>query len=156
MIADATTALSEDVVGYPPLASGNYRFVLTWGENPSDLDSHLFVPISAIYSEVYYSNKTASDNSAYLDWDDTTGYGPETITITTQNTGTYYYSVYLYSGIGNIKGSGATVKVYNASGLWKTYKASDATGDSSQRWWRVCSLTGSTITSLNTFASSGE
>lgn len=92
--------------------------------------------------------------SLSLDWDSPFGYGPETITITTQRTGTYYYSVYLNAGSGTIKDSGATVKVFNSSGLWKTYKASEATGDG--RWWRVCTLNGNTITLLNAFSSSAK
>jgi len=154
VVADDTVDLSEDVVGYTPLASGEIRIVLTWNENPSDLDSHLYVPVIA--DEVYYSHKTASDGSANLDWDDTTSYGPETITISSQKSAgnTYYYSVYHYSGSGTIGASGAVVKVYNSSGLWKTYNVSGASGDGSKLWWRVFSLNGSTITDLNAFSDS--
>ncbi len=158
VVADTTVTVEEEIVAYTVLSSGRYRFVLTWGQNPSDLDSHLYVPLSggATYDEVYYGDKVASDSSANLDWDDTTSYGPETITITTRNTGTYYYSVYKYSGSGDIKTSGAVVKVYGSSGLIATYNASSAGGSSSDRWWRVCTLNGSTLTGLNTFSSTGK
>lgn len=147
--ADSTTAVDEDVVGYEPLQIGQYRFVLTWGESPSDLDSHLFVPV--INDEIYYSDQDASDGSANLDWDDVTGYGPETTTITTQHSGTYYYSIYNYSQSGSFSTSGAVIRVYNSSGLWRTYAASSVAGDGTSDWWRVCSLNGSTITEINTF-----
>lgn len=152
-----TAAVLEDVIGYSVISgSSQYRFVLTWGANPSDLDSHLFVPVSSGYSEVDYFNDTASDSSANLDWDDTSSYGPETVTITRQNSGTYYYSIYNFSGGTSIKSSGATIKVYNGSTLIRTFTASNASGDSTQRWWRVCTLNGSTLTQLNTFSSTGR
>ena len=144
---DVTVELDEDVIGYTPLMSGEIRIVLSWGENPRDLDSHLLVP--GVNEEIYYSYQDASDGSANLDWDDTTSYGPETITITDQNAGTYYYSVYHYAGDSNLGSSGAVVRVYDDSGLWRTYEVSNASGDDAARWWRVFSLNGSTITSLN-------
>jgi uncharacterized protein YfaP (DUF2135 family) len=153
VVSDDTLDLSsagEDVVAYTPLASGQIRIVLTWGENPSDLDSHLYVPV--IDDEIYYSDKVASDSSANLDWDDTSSYGPETITITTQQTGTYNYSVHHYSGSGNLGTSSAVVKVYNSSGLWRTFSVSNATGVGTTSWWRVFSLDGSTITTQNSFS----
>lgn len=149
VIADETVSLYEDVVGYGPLASDEIRIVLTWGSSPEDLDSHLFVPV--INEEVYYYDDIASDNSAYLDWDDTTGYGPETITISSQHPGDYYYSVFNYDQDGSFITTKAVVKVYNSSGLWRTYEAEDLSGDGTQDWWRVFRLNGSTITTINTF-----
>lgn len=146
---DVTVAVTEDIVGYTPLQYGQYRFVLTWGEAPRDLDSHLYVP--GISDEIYYSDKNASDASANLDWDVTTGYGPETTTISTQRSGTYYYSIYNYTQSGSFSTSGAVVRVYNSAGLWKTYTASSVTGDGTSDWWRVFSLNGNTITPINTF-----
>ncbi len=151
VVADITVELDESVVGYDPLSSNEYRIVLTWGENPRDLDSHLRLPN---LDTVDYNNETADDSSANLDWDDTQSFGPETITITTQNAGTYYYSVHNYAGTGTIGTSSAVVKVYNYSGLWRTYTVSQITGDSSKRYWRVFSLNGSNITALNTYADS--
>jgi len=149
VVADDTVDLSEDVVGYTPLASGEIRIVLTWGNYPGDLDSHLYIP--GTNEEIYYDNETASDTTANLDWDDTDGYGPETITITTQKSGTYYYSVYNYDQEGSFVTTQALVKVYNSSGLWKTYYANAASGDGTNDWWRVFSLNGSTISAIGTF-----
>lgn len=141
--------LYEDVVGYPPIKDGQYRFVLTWGPDPSDLDSHLLIP--GTNDEIYFADQDTPDASANLDWDVVTGYGPETTTITTELSGTYYYSIYNYSQSGNFLNSEAVVKVYNSSGLWKTYAASSVVGDGTSDWWRVCSLNGDTITPINTF-----
>jgi len=149
VVADDTVDLSEDIVGYTPLASGGIRIVLTWGEDPGDLDSHLLVPGTP--DEIYYDDQTASDSTANLDWDETDGYGLETTTISTQKSGTYYYSVYNYDGSGSFVTTGAVVKVYNSAGLWKTYDATAATGDGTSDWWRVFSLDGTTITSIGTF-----
>jgi hypothetical protein len=149
VIANDTVTLSEDVVGYTPLGDDEIRIVLTWGSYPGDLDSHLY--ITKISDEVYYYDELASDGSANLDWDDTDGYGPETITITTQLSGDYYYSVYNYDEVGSFITTKAIVKVYNSSGLWRTYEADDISGDGTQDWWRVFKLNGTTITEIGTF-----
>jgi len=40
--------VEQDLVLVPSaLSAGQYRFVLTWGQDPQDLDSHLWVPIGA-------------------------------------------------------------------------------------------------------------
>ena len=82
------------------------RIVLTWGSSPSDLDSHL------TYGNYhcYYSSK--STPNATLDVDDTSAYGPETITIT--DVGNYKFNYYIrnYSQSGTMYASGAYVKVY--------------------------------------------
>ncbi len=51
------------------------KIILTWGEAPSDLDSHIF---SQNY-HAYWIDK--DDGNLNLDHDDTSSYGPETITI---------------------------------------------------------------------------
>lgn len=79
-------------------------FTLTWGENPSDLDSHLLTPSGA---HIYYAHKT--DDGASLDYDDTSSYGPEHVAITTLNDGEYLYSVHWYSGAGTWATSGGVV-----------------------------------------------
>ena len=99
------------------------RAVLTWGAHPSDLDSHL----SYKNNHIYFSSKKG--DQAHLDVDDTTSYGPETITIVKKKQGEkYLYSVHNYSndkspsskGLGK---SGATVRVYIGQTLVRTYKA---------------------------------
>ena len=86
-------------------SDGNIRIVLTWGENPLDLDSHLIGrKPNGNYFDVYYSNKVYTYNGiamANLDVDDTSSYGPETETITSDLNGTYVYGIYDYSNGGS-------------------------------------------------------
>ena len=92
------------------------RVVLRWGENPRDLDSHLVGPTAdGGRFHIYYSNKTSGRN--YLDHDDTSSYGPETITIYETTPGVYTYLVHDYtnrnsSNSNALAQSGAYVEVY--------------------------------------------
>ena len=65
---------------------------------------------------IYYGNKTAYDDGemiCQLDHDDTSSYGPETITLYMDKIGANYkYSVYQFSTDGDISLSGARVVVY--------------------------------------------
>ncbi len=137
----------------PTLAPGEMRVVLTWGANPRDLDSHLWLPDATPY-HIYYANKGHSTYFpfAWLDYDDTTGYGPETTTIAQRYPGTYTFAVYLYYGSGTLPTSGARVQVYDTSGL-VTQFAVPATGTG--RWWYVFEMDGTTgaITPINTILS---
>ncbi len=156
---DVTVVALEDIVAYPPLTTGQYRFVLTWGASPYDLDSHLFMPVSGGGTdEIFFGDQIASDGSANLDWDDTTSYGPETISITTVNPGTYAYSIYNYSGSPALGTSEAVVKVYDSTGLIKTLSISDASGSGSELWWKVFTFNGTskTFTWLNQMAGLGN
>jgi hypothetical protein len=133
------------------ITAAQTSFVLTWGANPRDLDSHLLTPsIGGTTYHVYYSNKGSSTSPPYarLDVDDTDGYGPETLTIYQLYAGTYHYYVYRFAGTGTIAGSGAQVKIYNPQGLAYTVTApSSGTGD----YWRVADVNGSNgqITIIN-------
>lgn len=69
----------------PILDEDEIRVVLTWGASPRDLDSHMTGPASdGDRFHVFYSHKKYTENGIKkvgLDVDDTTSYGPETITI---------------------------------------------------------------------------
>lgn len=104
---------------------GTYRIVLTWGSSPRDLDSHLICTGNEDY-HVYYGDKVSYDNKASLDWDDTTSYGPETITVEIGQGNSYIYAVHNFTdrnataGEGqawNLANSGAKVEVYDSSGI---------------------------------------
>jgi hypothetical protein len=122
---------------------GSLRIVLTWGENPNDLDSHLTGPqTNGSRFHCYYRNQMPNEQ-VNLDVDDVTSYGPETITITTLMAGTYRYSVhnyserYLSSAATGIANSPARVAVYSSEGLIAEFIAPAATpGDT----WRVFEL----------------
>jgi hypothetical protein len=108
----------------PVLSEDEIRIVLTWGAEPSDIDSHLIgrTPSGDSFN-VYYDDKVYHYNDAEmanLDVDDTTSYGPETITILEDIFGTYTYAVHDYSnrdasGSYALSNSGAIVRVYQGS-----------------------------------------
>ena len=88
------------------------KIVLDWGEYPYDLDSHVLDE----KHHVYYSNMT--QGNLELDRDDTSSYGPETITIKDPDPNSVYkYFVHDYSNGDHISSdelsySEAQVKVY--------------------------------------------
>ena len=130
------TTTQRDAVMSKKLNSNQYRAVLTWGSTPADLDSHLEGP----GYHVYYSSKTGTN--AALDIDDTTSYGPETITFTINPTGTYSYYVHDYtnrdkSGSRALAGSGATVRVYCGSEQLAEVHVPGGTG----LYWNVFTIT---------------
>ncbi len=99
-----------------------FRVVLNWGASPRDLDLH------AVYedSHVFFSKKQGAD--AFLDVDDTTGYGPETITVSKRHPGSkYVFAVHNYSADGRYgtttlsAASRAKVFVYVGESLLKSY-----------------------------------
>ncbi|MBM7116224.1 tetratricopeptide repeat protein [Archangium primigenium] len=98
------------------------RIVLNWGATPADLDSHLVHPST----HVFFSNQ--GGDLARLDVDDTTGFGPETITLDKKKPGVkYLYAVHNYSeaaatgskSLADI--SKAKVFVYVGSSLVRTF-----------------------------------
>jgi hypothetical protein len=97
------------------------RIVLSWGAEPPDIDSHIVFP----GNHVYYNHKTGTD--AMLDVDNTTGYGPETITLLRKHVGErYVYAVHDFSDRADtttdrLAHSGAKVFVYVGQTLVKTY-----------------------------------
>lgn len=131
------------------LAEGQLRIVLEWGETPTDLDSHLTGPESGgDRFHLYYSNQVPSGASAELDRDDTSSFGPETVTVEAFRTGLYRYSVHNYSddsenGALGIERSPAQVKVYDDSGLIRTYRPPAASATAGNTW-RVFEFDGDT------------
>lgn len=103
----------------PVIPGDAYRIVLTWGQNPSDLDSHVTGTLSnGSGFHVYYAHKSQIDGEieiCNLDVDDTNSYGPETITLRATESTPYYYYIHHYAGSGNILASEATIKVYRGS-----------------------------------------
>ena len=106
VVVQANACSERDVTMSPTNISagdeGLLQIVLTWGETPRDLDSHLLGPADENgddYFHVYYRDKNAysedGDVIANLDLDDTSSYGPETTTIYKGFTGRKY-SFYVY------------------------------------------------------------
>ena len=103
-----------------------YRVVLTWGYTPEDLDSHLNATLGISNDHIYYRRMTGSGSN--LDVDDTTSYGPETITIPDISvySGKVMYSVHDYTNrdsdtSSEMSNSGAVVKVYKGGTLLETF-----------------------------------
>lgn len=115
------------------------RVVLTWGANPSDLDSHMIFP----GNNIYFRNQQGDD--AHLDVDDVDSYGPETITLEKKHYGeSYVYAVHDYSNQGRpasrqLSASQAKVFVYMGQSLVRTYYVPQ---DRSGNLWTVFRMTG--------------
>ncbi len=98
------------------------RIVLSWDEQPLDIDSHLSYQGGYV---CYYQKDAVNAN---LDVDDTDSFGPETITITKKLEGKkYVYAVHNFSNKDNNNDSNlsnisnAKVYVYIGNTLIKTY-----------------------------------
>jgi hypothetical protein len=133
--------------------------MLTWGEAPSDLDSHLTGPGGV---HVYYSqlgSKVAAPH-AELDTDDTSSFGPEITTIPRLTPGTWRYSVHNYSGqsSGRMESSRAVVNlVVGRTGLIRRYEV-PTSNPGSGNLWTVFELVvdgsgGVAVRDLSTFSS---
>lgn len=140
-----------------PTGSSGIKVKLTWGTNPLDLDSHIFVPDG---SHVYYGAPGSLTNAPYLnlDVDDVTSYGPEIMTFTRLQIGTYHYYVNNFSqtfGPG-MTGSPARVEL-NVNGNASLY--SPPVNEGTNLWWHVFDLTvdascNITVTPVGTWGSS--
>jgi len=155
--------------GTGALTANQVRAVLTWGENPRDLDSHLTGPSSASSGSLtdttnrfhmYYSART--QDVAVLDVDDTSSFGPETTTIsppsgrTTLRAGLYRYSVHHYSGSATIPTSGASVTLY-VGGRQQEFRPPAGSVGGSNTVWTVFELAvdaagGITVYPVNTYS----
>ncbi|MDP8241133.1 MAG: carboxypeptidase regulatory-like domain-containing protein [Candidatus Hatepunaea meridiana] len=124
VLVTANESTEKNFVISPELGGGGeqFRFVLTWGADPSDLDSHLKTPFNTPFDHVYFGSPGSSDSPPYvtLDHDVTNGNGPETMTIHRLSDGTYRYYVHNYSVNGDLAGCGAQVAIYNEGGLLQT------------------------------------
>ena len=120
------------------------RVELTWGAQPSDLDSHLW-DAETVPNHLYYSRKTIP--SADLDLDDTTGFGPENVRITpiVGPRNRYDYAVHHFGG--SLPPSGPiTVRVFRASATVPVATFTRTTWPISRGYWHVFSLDPATAT----------
>ena len=131
-----------------PLDDGNWRIVLTWGENPADLDLHCVTPaIEGQQHHIFYraACRGSRDEAPYadLDVDDRNSFGPETVTIADLRSGDYTFHVHNYGGEnedepGTLAGSYARVQVYNPDGFRVRAFNVNAGGF----WWHAFTLRG--------------
>ncbi len=158
-----TTATQITATVTDPVPVGQMRIVLNWGRLPSDLDSHLTGDSTTTAGRpryhVYYANRVVrfanGDTVAYLDVDDVTSYGPETITIYRFFPGTLRYKIHDYSNRGTTgsrymsDSSQAIVRVYTSAGLIREDRI--RTGVAGNQWY-VYDINGATqaLTFVNT------
>jgi hypothetical protein len=134
-----------NIVSNTQIANGQMKIVLSWGEIPTDLDSHLVKKTDGqenyhIYYSTYNTNNGSNpDNKTpegdYLDLDDTSSFGPETTTIKEINTDSIYtYYVHNYSGGEGTVLSNSEAKIeINFNGTIRTFTVPNQEG----QYWKV-------------------
>ncbi|MHC6203547.1 YfaP family protein [Breznakiellaceae bacterium SP9] len=131
--------------------AGALRVVLDWGERPSDLDLHF--EKERAYHISYQNMHASSDGDVKLDRDDTSGYGPETISASkVDNSAAYSVYVIDYSNLGlsssqALAKSGATIRVYGNNQLLHTYQVPES---GSGTRWNVFKLVNGKVQAVNT------
>jgi hypothetical protein len=138
-VVGGVTRGDYDITLSRPLGEG-YRFVLTWGESPLDIDSHLLTPpIEGTPYEVRWNNRGSLESLPFanLDVDDQDGYGPETTTIAQNIDGTYHYAVYQWSSSGTLLESQARVVLYSGDQILRQWTVPSSGAGT---WWYVCDL----------------
>jgi len=148
-------------------SKGTATFVLTWGEYPKDLDSHLLGKDGAgKFHHIYFENETANitvpnppqlydvDENSYeyysrqydlrLDVDDTDSYGPETTSVYRCNPDDAWYTFFVYNYSGNSEehtlfNSLAQVSVTTETQT-KVFSISQIQNGTTQRVWVVCRI----------------
>ncbi|MCF8778380.1 DUF5011 domain-containing protein [Vibrio sp. IRLE0018] len=133
--ANTNNICEVSMIAKSHLAQGDLSAILEWNVDPNDLDSHL-IKYDATGKQLYhvfYNNEVAGD--AKLDVDDTSSYGPETITINNIEHEAYYiYAVHHFSGSGSIT-STSQARVRLQTGDVDTTYYAPSTGEG--RWWKV-------------------
>ncbi len=117
----SSDSITKDLIISKIMQDNEMRIVLSWGENPSDLDSHISQNEgNTVLQHIYYNHQTGT--GVKLDTDDTTSYGPETVTLNNSSNYTYKYYVHDYTNKGSssssaMSSSGAKVTVYTSNNV---------------------------------------
>ena len=158
VVQSGTTSSQNGALSPSTISGDGYTVVLTWGENPRDLDSHVEGTLSNNNTfHVYYSHKSNYDGDievCNLDVDDTTSYGPETITLRPTTTNPYYYYIYKYSGSGTVATSEAQIRLYKDGVLLRTFNVPTDQGDGD--YWNVFAIINGRLVVKNTITSSAN
>jgi len=122
--------------------AGKMTAILSWKVDPRDLDTHLVkYDLSGNQQyHIYYSHKNDSASGDNLDRDDTSSYGPETLTIQNVDADSVYvYYVYHYGGSGSISTTSlAQVDVTNFFSATEPFQAAYQAPTSGEgRYWKV-------------------
>lgn len=159
-VTSGATTANVNLVLSNILASTEYRIVLTWGETPPDLDSHLTGPLpDGTRFHMYYPYAEVNGGSPWpeyvkLDLDDTTSYGPETTTIYQQIPGVYRFSVHDYTNRWSsystaLSNSGAQVRVYHGDNCIAIF---NVPANQEGTLWTVFEMDGGRIIPINTMS----
>jgi len=154
------TSSNNNISITPVVTNGEIRIVLEWGQLPADLDSYLtgIVNETEASFEVYYGNKNyynAGVLEASLDVDDTSSFGPETITLEPNSEGVYRFYVHDYTNRNNsrdsmtLANSGATVRVINEYGVEKIFNVPN---NKPGTFWNVFEIENNIIKPINSMS----
>lgn len=134
----AESILRNRYIVSPLMDIDQFRVVLTWDQQPEDLDAH-FIKTNS-YHISYRNTRVLNDGTGQLDRDDMDGYGPETITVSQLNANAEYtffvknYSLERNPSAVPLSSSKATVWVYGNGKLLNTfYVPTNLIGDT----WQV-------------------
>ena len=139
-----TTAVNQTITACLSLTQAAVTIKLSWGEQPRDLDSHIWAPDAAgTAREIDFTDRGVLGSSPYLnlDVDDTTSFGPEFVTIARLAKGaTYRYWVRNYSETFTPGQTGSPARVeLNVRGALRVF--TPPTGEtSSTRDWHAFDL----------------
>jgi len=145
-IADGQT--TQTVIALVALSAGdgqNVVVVLSWGSAPEDLDLHMSGPDGGSGRfHAYYSN-TNPVSFVFLDLDDTSSFGPETMTVSAADgqfvVGDYHVWVHKFSSTPAFNVSGATVTIFAGGAQLAQYALSGAPSDEAVDIWEVVHFT---------------
>lgn len=142
IIVQSGTTDNQNGTITPEISGDEFLITLTWGENPRDLDSHVEGTLAnGDPFHVYYEHMSEYDGDIQicnLDYDDTTSYGPEHITLKVDNNKPYYYYIYKYAGEGTVANSEAKITVYKGNNLIAEYNVPTNLGDDD--YWNVFAI----------------
>jgi uncharacterized protein YfaP (DUF2135 family) len=142
----------------PAMDADTYRAILTWGSDPADLDTQAYLTDRSGNTEIvtYYNKLSTSQyftNMVVLDLDDMDGFGPETLTIKDQMTDPndiVHYTVFDWTGSGNLRVSSARVTLYHGHQLNQIWSVATATGPSTgTQYWYVFDINSNGVVSRN-------
>lgn len=151
IVVQSGTTNNQDGTITPVLAGDDYLITLTWDETPSDVDSHVEGQSSSGSFHVYFSNHNAYDGDqtiCNLDYDDTSSYGPEHITLVPTTSEPYYYYVHNYSKEAPLSTSGAHVTVEQGNTVIAEFNMPTNLGDGI--YWNVFAIKNGELIVQNT------
>ena len=135
---DESTSSDVNLTECLKLGNDQISVRLTWGQNPSDLDTHLIGPNGY---HVWYADKGSLSTApfAQLDVDDVSSFGPEVLTVLNfPGAGVYHYAVHHFAGSSTISGSPARVEL-TLDGRRTVFVPPRRQGNA-DKWWNVFDL----------------